>query len=455
LLLFRQLVPVDEPPLLRSSPRPKRTVGAQAIFGGRIPPPPEEHVLARSTVFRSAKVFDGEHFLPGPHDVVTEGERITAVRPTASSPVPEGAAVIECAGKTVVPGFIDCHVHLMISETDPGAYASKPFSLPYYEAIGNARALLESGVTSVRDAGGADAGLRAALAQGLLPGPRTRISVGIISTTGGHGDFWQPSGSVLPLWPTSPGNPPAVADGPDEVRKLVRTLFRAGADQIKICASGGVMSPTDDSRHAQFTEPELRAAVEEAEERGSYVLAHAHSAKGIRNAVRAGVRSVEHAIFVDDEGINLMVEHGTVVVPTLTAPRQVLRAAAEGRVTSPQVIAKAQEAADAHQDAFARLVAAGVRIAMGSDAGMGPHGSSLEELPLMAAGGLSLEGVLTAATSTAADLLGDHRVGRVRPDALADLVVVDGDLDSTGRLGSLPELIRSVWQGGVLVKGTR
>ena len=313
---------------------------------------------------------------------------------------------------------------------------------------------LAAGITSVRDAGGADLGMKTAVERGLVNGPRMQISLTMISQTGGHGDGWLPSGQHARLIVTYPGMPSNLVDGADEMRRKVRELVRDGADVIKVATSGGVLSPRDEPRHAHFTPDELAALVEEAAGAGIFVMAHAQATQGIKNAVDAGIRSIEHGIYLDDEVIEMMVERGTFLVPTLIAPTGVLQAADAGAQIPEASIRKAREVLEIHKESFSRAVQAGVKIAMGTDSGVTPHGENLEELELMRQGGMSPIDVLVASTRNAAELLGvaDDR-GTIEPGRRADLVVLDGDpldfhdlaarvvavlLDGEVRSGALP-----------------
>jgi imidazolonepropionase-like amidohydrolase len=246
-----------------------------------------------------------------------------------------------------------------------------------------------------------------------------------------------------------PGRPDTVVDGPDEMRRKVRELLRAGADVIKVATSGGVLSARDDPRHPHFSPAELDVLVEEARAAGVFVMAHAQGAGGIKNAVRAGIRSIEHGIFLDDEAIDLMLEHSTWLVPTLAAPRAVLTAAAAGAALPEAVVEKARAVQAAHDASVSRAVEAGVRIAMGTDSGVGPHGDNLSELGLMAGCGLSPVEAWRATTLSAAELLGlDAEFGSLEPGKRADVVVLDGDAeDLTGLAGR----IRQVWRDDELV----
>ena len=305
------------------------------------------------------------------------------------------------------------------------------------------------GITSIRDAGGADLGIKTALERGMIPGPRMQISIIMLSQTGGHGDDWLASGIEVPLFVAHPGRPSGIVDGPDAVRRKVRELHRAGADVIKVATSGGVLSPRDDPRHAHLRPAELEALVDEATAAGMFVMAHAQGADGIKNAVRAGIRSIDHGIYLDDEGIELMLRNGTWFVPTLVAPQGVLDAVDAGASLPPVIVDKARMVLDIHRAAFRTAVSAGVRIAMGTDSGVTPHGRNLRELELMAAGGMAPAAVLEATTRSAAQLLGvDDRLGTIEVGKLADLVVLGGDPYDFADYGARVE---QVWQDGVRV----
>jgi imidazolonepropionase-like amidohydrolase len=248
--------------------------------------------------------------------------------------------------------------------------------------------------------------------------------------------------------------PSNLVDGPDEMRRKVRELVQAGADVIKIATSGGVLSPRDDPRHAHFRPEELAVLIEEATAAGIFVMAHAQATEGIKNAVDAGIRSIEHGIYLDDEVIEMMKERGTFLVPTLVAPAGVRRAAEAGLSIPEASLRKADEVVEIHKESFAKAVAAGVKVAMGTDSGVTPHGENLEELTHMQEGGMSPTDVLVATTRNAAELLDvlDDR-GTIEPGKRADLVVIDGDplefeglrdrvvavlLDGEVRSGALP-----------------
>ena len=400
--------------------------------------------MSNRTVFRGGSVFDGTGADPALADVAVVDGRIVDVGTGL-----DGDTAVDCGGTTLLPGLFDCHVHVTASGVDTMRRLSRPFSYQFFEAAKNLRATLAAGITTVRDAAGADLGIRQAVADGLIAGPRMQISVTALSQTGGHVDGWMPSGFCVGHAVAHPGCPSGLVDGPEEMRKKVRELIRAGADVIKVCTSGGVLSPRDNPRHGHFRDDELLALVAEADAAGLGVMAHAQGTDGIKAAIRTGIRSIEHGIYLDEEAIEMMLDAGTWLVPTLSAPRAVLDAVDAGAALPPAVIAKAREVIDAHQASFAMAAAAGVKIAMGTDSGVGPHGSNLTELALMASGGMTPSEVLVATTSAAAELMGlDDQLGRVAPGMRADLVVVNGDPRDLDQLRSN---IRLVYKDGLLV----
>lgn len=396
------------------------------------------------TLLANARIFDGIGFASG--DVAVANGKIVDVGRGL-----DGDESIDLGGRALLPGLFDCHVHVQLSHIDLFRLIQQPFSYAFFQAAANLRATLDAGITTVRDAGGADLGVKQALADGVIEGPRLFISLSMLSQTGGHGDGWMASGQVVDLMPVHPGRPSGLVDGVESVRRKVRELVRAGADVIKVATSGGVLSPRDDPRHAHFTPEELAVLVSEAAAAGLWVMAHAQGADGIKNAVRAGIRSIEHGIYLDDEAIDLMLDRGTFLVPTLVAPRGVLLAAEAGAAVPEAALRKAGEVIEAHRESFRRAVEAGVRIAMGTDSAVTPHGSNLDELPLMQEGGMSPIDVLTACTRAAAELLGvEDDSGSIDPGKRADLVVVEGDPTD---LADLRPRVAAVYQEGRLVSG--
>jgi imidazolonepropionase-like amidohydrolase len=392
------------------------------------------------TVIHGGTVFDGTGSAPTLSDVVIESGQIVDVGIGL-----DGDVAIDATGLTVLPGLIDCHVHVIGSGVDVVKMANEPFSYQFYAAERNLERTLDVGVTTVRDASGADLGMKVAVDDGTIDGAALFISVSLLSQTGGHGDGWNVHGDVHRLTVPHPGRPDGVVDGPDQVRQRVRELVRAGADVIKICTSGGVLSPRDDPRHPQFSREELDVCVAEAAAAGLSVMAHAQGKPGIKNALLAGVRSIEHGIYLDDECIDLMLERGTWLVPTLLAPKALLESVGNGAQIPPNVVDKARRVVEIHKAAVARAAAAGVKIAMGTDSGVFEHGRNTDELSLMAEAGVKAEQVLVSATSSAAELLGaKDRLGRVAPGFQADLTLVSGDpLDFTGYRDRVRYVVRN------------
>jgi imidazolonepropionase-like amidohydrolase len=394
------------------------------------------------TLFSGARIVDGTGADPSEADLVVADGRIADIGRGL-----DGDERVDLAGKTLLPGLFDCHTHVVISSVDTMRNLQTPFSYRFFEAVRNLAATLRAGITTVRDAGGADLGVKQAVDDGVVPGPRLQISLGMISQTGGHGDGWMPSGAIDDsLLIRHPGVPDTIVDGPDEMRRKVRELVRMGADVIKVATSGGVLSPRDKPTHAHFRLEELQVLVEEANAAGIWVMAHAQATPGIKNAIRAGIRSIDHGIYLDDEAIEMMLARGTWLVPTLVAPRGVIDAADAGAAIPEASITKAREVVEIHRSSFAKAVDAGVKVAMGTDSGVTPHGENLRELALMVEGGMSPMQAIVATTRSAAELMGlVDELGTLEPGKRADLVVVSGD---PLELGTLAERIEAVYQDG-------
>ncbi|HEX2883958.1 MAG TPA: amidohydrolase family protein [Candidatus Limnocylindria bacterium] len=396
----------------------------------------------RRTLFAGATVVDGTGADPAEADIVVEDGRIAEIGRGL-----DGDERVDLSGKAVLPGLFDCHTHVFVSTIDEMVNVQTPFSYRFFQAAQNLLATLRIGITTVRDAGGADLGIKQAVDDGLIPGPRMQISLSMISQTGGHGDSWTASGGRLDFFPRHPGVPETIVDGPDEMRRKVRELIRMGADVIKVAVSGGVLSPRDKPTHAHFRLEELQVLVEEASAAGIWVMAHAQATPGIKNAIKAGIRSIDHGIYLDDEAIEMMLARGTWLVPTLIAPRGVLDAADAGAAIPEQSVAKARDVVDIHRAAFAKAVEAGVKVAMGTDSGVTPHGQNLRELELMVEGGMTPMQAIVATTRSAAELMGlEAELGTLEPGKRADLVVLGGDpLDVT----DLAARVEAVYKDGV------
>jgi imidazolonepropionase-like amidohydrolase len=372
--------------------------------------------MPESLVLTGATLIDGTGAAPvsGRAVVVRDG-RIHAV--VAERDAPSGTT-LRLDGLTLLPGLINCHVHLCFGgEADPGtAMVREAFAATVIKAAMRARQTVEAGVTTVRDLGGrdyAELSVRDAIRSGTIPGPRVLCAGKGICITGGHG--WQLIGRE--------------ADGPDEVRKAVREQLRAGADVIKIFATGGVMTPGVDPNSAQLTLDEVAAAIEEARKAGRRTAAHAQGSDGIANCLEGGITTIEHGIFLTEALCRRMARDGVALVPTLIAPHAIV----EGGVAAgiPEfAVRKSLAVRDRHGESFQMALRLGVPIAAGTDAGtpLNPHGSLVPELELMVKGGLAPLAAITSATSTAARVLGlEAETGRIAPGLAADLLAVAGN----------------------------
>ncbi|HEY2915755.1 MAG TPA: amidohydrolase family protein, partial [Candidatus Limnocylindrales bacterium] len=365
------------------------------------------------------------------------------------------ATIVDAAGATLVPGLIDCHVHF----SGRHERLEDTLQMTYTETVGAmlkaGQAFLEQGVTTIRDAGGAPAGLKRMFAGGW-PGPRLQVSVNPISITGGHGDGMTPSGIVLDGDRPMTELPPYIADGPAEVRKAVRAQIRAGADWIKTFSTGGVYSMMDGPGAVQYSVAELSVMVEETRLAGIHgVLAHAENASGIKNAVIAGVRSIEHGDGIDDEAIDLMLERGIPLVPTFQISHRMLEPDLVDRGITPPWAVEKQQALMVDLDRnFRHAVGRGIRVAMGTDGVRGEHLPA--ELSLMVDHGMTPLAALGAATIEAARLLDlGQELGTLEAGKIADLVLVLGDPLTEPALWSDPARIMAVVQAGKVVSDRR
>jgi imidazolonepropionase-like amidohydrolase len=400
------------------------------------------------TAFHDAVVFTGTGDDPFEGSVIVEGDRIAQVVAGPSRP-PSSGRVISLRGMTLLPGLIDAHVHAAAVEADIQDQHRHLFNSEL--AVLTARSLtemLDRGFTSVRDAGGADAGFRRLIERGTIPGPRLLVSGRPLTQTGGHGDNRRAMEQADPTGsPGVLGMAHAVADGPEEVRRAVREELRRGADQIKVMAGGGVMSPTDRLESVQYSLEELTAAVAAAAASGSYVLAHAYTAEAIEVCVAAGVRSIEHGNLLNKRAAELMAEAGTFLVPTLVTYEKLYEQGSELGI--PQAnLDKLGRIIDAGLESLWTARKAGVRIGSGSDL-LGPMRRFQGQEVALQAQALGAGSAIIAATKTNAELLGiGSDTGTIEAGKLADLVAVDGDpLADPGLLGS-PERFRMVMHNG-------
>ena len=383
------------------------------------------------TAIRAGTLIDGTGAAPMKNVVVlVQGDRITAVG--ANVQVPAGATGIDLSGATLLPGFIDAHVHLVFRTIGDGDWQhSRLTEMPSQLALlgaAHAQQTLEAGFTTVRVVGTAnfgDVALRNAINAGWVAGPRI-VAAGIsFGIRGGHCD--ETNGLQPEALGHEGGMEVGVADGVEEARNAVRYAVKYGADVIKICATGGVLSLTDSAGVQQYTEDEMRAIVETATQLDRRVAAHAHGTAGIKAAVRAGVTSIEHGSILDAEAVALMKQRGTWLVPTLLAGFTVESLATAGRLPAP-IAAKALAIAPRMHNSFKMALDAGVKIALGTDAGVMRHGTNAREFGLMVRYGMTPMQAIVAGTSSGAALLGlEREVGTIAVGKRADLVAVQGD----------------------------
>lgn len=396
----------------------------------------------------AARLIDGRGGAPITNAVVLiEGDRITAVGSRLA--IPPGTRVIDLGGATLLPGLIDCHTHIT---AQPGDYYDDLFrrSPIDYAVVAPvyARRTLEAGFTTIRDVGAAefiDVALRNAINEGTIPGPRMQVATLTVGATGGHGDLTGFSPYI------KFGQFSGVADGVDEIRKLVRFEVKNGADLIKLLASAGVLSEEESVGAPQYSQEEMNAVVQEAAMWGRKVAAHAHGAEAIKRAVRAGVASIEHGSLIDDEGIRLMKEHGTYLIADIYNDDYIL--AEYARMRYPQkILDKERLVGRTQRENFRKAVKARVKIAFGTDAGVYPHGWNGKQFAKMVQYGLTPMQAIQAATVSAADLLGwSDRVGAITPGLYADMIATTGNpLDDVTEL----ERVAFVMKGGVVYKGT-
>jgi len=398
---------------------------ALCLFAGVCAP-----CFSQPIVLKAARMFDGQK-MTAPGVVVVSGSTILAVGQDA--PVPAGARTIDFGDATLSPGFIDAHTHLSMMYSNDyrqSALDGLQQTIPEQTLLAteNLKKTLMVGVTTTRDVGShdfMDVGLRNAVRAGVIPGPRMLVSVHAIGSTGGHCD--DQNGFRFGLFGRETGIEDGVIHGADQARQAVRFNVKYGADVIKTCATGGVLSLTDDVDSPQLTQEELNAIVDEAHALRRKTAAHAHGAEGAKRAIRAGIDSIEHGTFLDDEALDMMKARGTFFIPTLMATQGGREKLGKG-MYPPPVEAKMRAAIEAINQTVKRALAKGVRIGLGTDAAVYPHGRNVEEFHLLADLGLSPLDALRAGTSLDAELLGlQNRIGTLEAGKLADIVAMPGD----------------------------
>ncbi len=415
---------------------------SHAAEGAPAKPPPKRLAI------RAGRLIDGKGGAPLANPVILiEGDRITAVG--AGLAIPEGVEVVDLGRATVLPGLIDAHTHVTGQPTNyyEDLFRRSPIDVAVLAHV-FARRTLEAGFTTIRDVGAGeyiDVALRNAINRGDVPGPRMQVATLAVGATGGHGDLTGFSPYI------KFGNFNGLADGVDEIRRLVRTEVKHGADVIKLIAGAGVLSEEESAGAPQYSQEEMNVVVQEAAMWGRKVAAHAHGADAIKRALRAGVASIEHASFIDDEGLRLAKEKGAYLVMDIYNDDYIL--AEYGRLGYPEkIIEKERKVGRIQRESFRKAVKAGVKLAYGTDAGVYPHGGNGKQFAKMVEWGMTPMQAIQSATVHAAELLGwSDRVGAVAPGLYADLIAVDGD-----PLRDVTELerVRFVMKGGVVHKGS-
>ena len=387
---------------------------------------------AKSYVLKAARMFDGKsNAIVKPGLVVVSGGRIVGVGTGAA--IPAGAETIDLGDATLLPGFIDAHTHLTMNYREDYTRAmldglQKTIPEEAIEATVNARITLLGGFTTVRDVGSSDfldVGLRNSIDKGIIPGPRMLVCVHAIGATGGHCDE---TGFRSGVFGKERGPEEGVVNGADQARYAVRLAHKYGATIIKTCATGGVLSLADAVDTPQLTQAELDAIVDEAHALKLKTAAHAHGAEGAKRAIRAGIDSIEHGSFLDDEALDMMKQRGTYYVPTLMAVQGLSEQIAKGVPIPPAIKVKAEDAIAHIHQSFQRALAKNIKIGLGTDAAVYPHGRNAEEFHQMVDLGMKPIDALKAGTSADADLLGlSSKIGTLEINKLADVVAVPGD----------------------------
>jgi tryptophan 2-monooxygenase len=402
----------------------RRSPALACLFLALLVPGAAPAPSSSATVLLCGKTYEGKSAsLTGPTEILVDRGKIVWMSPSVGRPL--GATVLDLSSRTCFPGFIDTHAHLMF---EPGDFdkqmVTRSSAAKTLHGFANARAMLMAGFTTVRVPGDEDlawgaADLKRAVDSGLVEGPRMFVAAHPLSSTGGHGD-WSHFAPEFGI------HGAAIADGPDEIRKAVRTELRNGSDWIKIMATGGFLSAGDEPGVATYTEQELLSAVETAKALGHHVCAHAHGADGIKRAVRAGVRSIEHGTFVDDEGLRLMEQKGAFLVPTWST-LDWLNEHAKAAGYPEYALEKLERYRPKLLERRAAVVKSRVRIAYGSDVGVYPQGEAWREFVSLVNSGMTPSRAFRAATTEAADLLNRPELGRLAAGQTADIVALPGD----------------------------
>ncbi len=408
------------------------------------------------TILRVGRLIDGTGAAPKRDTILTiDGNRIVDVRAAGQGVGTDdpNARRYDCPTLTALPGLIDCHDHLAHLGQDLRERFATPQSLAILRAGRWVTETLLAGVTTVRDAAGIDLGVKMAVEQGVIDGPRLLISLVIISQTGGHGDLTQPAG-LSTDFPTLPGVPDGIADGVDAVRVKVREVLRLGADWIKVATNGGSGSPRGGYHVRQFCLDELRVMVEEAHSKGVRVMVHAHGGDSLSMCLAAGVDTIEHGSFADDRQLEEMARRGIWMVPTLSVTHRMMAKIRENPDGVPAYTrARIGGLLETKQQTLRRAIEFGVPIAMGTDAGALGHGRNALELPYMVEAGMSPMQAIVASTQMGARLLGmGDDLGTLQPGRLADVILVDGDPLADISIVTEPPRLALIMKGGIVYK---
>jgi imidazolonepropionase-like amidohydrolase len=406
-----------------------------------------------SVVFEHATLLDCTGQDPRTESrIVVEDGRIRRIGASGGPAGPRDARVIDCQGGTLMPGLLDAHVHLALLDLDPAAEAALPPAVLSLRIAREIEATLEAGFTTVRDAGGLDWGFKEAVRLGLIRGPRMFISGAFISQTGGHGDHR--ARTDRGTFPVIPGltSESILADGADEVRRAAREVLRRGADQVKVMASGGAASPSDELDHVQFSVDELAAAVDAAAAVGTYVLAHAYGPGAIQNSVKAGIRSIEHGNFLDEKTAEQMLAKDDVfLVPTIIT-YELLATREAGDGWTPDMVRKIRQGLTGAYDSLGLAFEKGLRIGSGSDVLAEMQGQKGKEIACQARVMGAMNAILAATRTNAALMRIGDEVGTIEEGKRADIILLDRDPLSDPSIFGDPQRVRLVMQGGDVVK---
>jgi imidazolonepropionase-like amidohydrolase len=397
----------------------------------------------------------GQPVSDAPMAMLVEGRFIQAVAPQSQLACPEPAEKIDLRGMTLMPGMADCHDHLADLEGGMQQRALIPPSLAVFLAADAFNKTLLGGFTAIRDASGVDLGMKMAVDRGLIPGPRLKISIVILSQFGGHNDHTEAAG-INTHFPWLQGIPSGICDGVDECRKKTREVIRAGADWVKIATTGGVGTPIGGPLIRQFSPEEVQVIVDTAHAAGKPVMSHAYGGEGVKICLDAGVDSIEHGAALDETLIEQMVKQGTWLVPTFTVLRRVVTISEENPLALPEYMPRKARMLLKHQaESFRMALSAGVKIALGTDGGGFGHGHNAGELAYLVEAGMTPMQALVAATRMGTTCMGfGNETGVLRTGMLADFLVVDGNPLIDVRILENRDCLRLIVKDGVTYKDT-